>query len=227
MTNRNYHDIVVKSVHLERGLNTAKKGRQQQIQIFLRVGGNSKCSNCCLPNDKMKQIEKVYIPYNILNETSECLREFGEQQCEGLVLWLGNIDNVQTSHVTKILVPPQDSIKSEDGVGYFVTSETLFSLNKLLSSTGLRLLAQVHSHPGRAYHSSADDRYCIVTAEGGFSIVVPDFGFGPSDLYNWATYRLVKGSWEKLSAREVKTTFIIEEKPDTTDSNKKGISIKI
>ena len=45
----------------------------------------------------MKQLEKVYIPYNILDQTSESLRMYGEQDCEGLVLWLGNINNDKTS----------------------------------------------------------------------------------------------------------------------------------
>jgi hypothetical protein len=159
----------------------------------------------------VKPLAKVFIPLEILIETSEALRTFGEEECEGLVLWLGTIKNDHTKYVERILVPPQDSIKSEDGVGYFVTSETLFSLNKYLSETGLRLLAQVHSHPGRAYHSPADDRYCIVTTEDGFSIVVPDFGYGPSDLYQWAVFQLIDGLWEKLSHRQVKTIFTINE----------------
>lgn len=169
----------------------------------------------------MKHLEKVYIPHNILVETSETLRTFGEQECEGLVLWLGHVKRDNTKYIERILVPPQESIKSEDGVGYFVTSETLFSLNKLLSNTGLRLLAQVHSHPGRAYHSAADDRYCIVTTEGGFSIVVPNFGFGPANLYQWAIYQLTKGAWEKLSLRTVKTMFSTEGKPDSNNSGGK------
>jgi hypothetical protein len=158
----------------------------------------------------VKPLAKVSIPADILLATSEALRTYGEDDCEGLVLWLGQRQNDNTMHVEKALVPPQDSIKSEDGVGYFVTSETLFSLNKYLSESGLRLLAQVHSHPGRAYHSAADDRYCIVTTEGGFSIVVPDFGFGPSDLYQWAVFQLIEGIWEKLSPRQVKTVFKID-----------------
>jgi hypothetical protein len=172
----------------------------------------------------VKHLERISIPDDILGQTSESLRMYGERKCEGLVLWLGITTN-KAGHVKRILVPPQDSIKSEDGVGYFVKAETLFSLNKLLSSTGLRLLAQVHSHPGRAYHSAADDRYCIVTAEGGFSIVVPHFGFGPSDLSQWATYRLIKGTWEKLSPRAVKAIFFIEGKPDGDQSGEKRFSI--
>lgn len=175
----------------------------------------------------MSHSEKVNIPYDILIETSEALRAFGEQECEGLVLWLGHIKRDNTRYVERILVPPQDSIKSEDGVGYFVTSETLFSLNKFLSETGLRLLAQLHSHPGRAYHSTADDRYCIVTTEGGFSIVVPNFGFGPSDLYQWAVYQLTEGLWEKMSLRQVKTIFLINDKPDADTAGGKKISTRV
>jgi len=158
----------------------------------------------------MKQIERFYVPIAILHETNASLREYGKHGCEGLVLWLGHIHDDNSCRVERILTPPQNSVKSEDGVGYFVTSETLFSLNKFLSSTGLRLLAQVHSHPGHAYHSTADDRYCIVTLEGGFSLVVPDFGLAPPSLRKWATYRLIDGVWEKLSNNAVATVFEIE-----------------
>ncbi len=174
----------------------------------------------------MKLVEKIYIPYYLIDETSNALRMFGAKRCEGLALWLGQINN-KTCFVKRVLVPPQDSIKSEDGVGYFVKSETLFSVNKFLSDTGLRLISQIHSHPGRAYHSVADDRYCIVTMEGGCSIVVPDFGFGPPDLYQWAVYRLRTGDWEKLSPEAVKKTFIIEGKPPGKHSEANRISIKI
>jgi len=162
----------------------------------------------------MKQISNVHISREILDETIKSLQGYGKHGCEGLVLWLGSIHGDDTCRVEKVLIPPQESIRSEDGVGYFVTSETLFSLNKFLSSTGLRLLAQVHSHPGRAYHSTADDRGCIVTLEGGFSIVVPDFGFGTCDFHKWATYRLINGSWKQLSSKMVTTVFTIEGEPE-------------
>jgi len=175
----------------------------------------------------MRHLEKVYIPPNILEETSKSLRSFGARKCEGLVLWLGIINKDSTSNVKKVLTPPQASITCENGVGYFIKSETLFSINKLLSSTGLRLLVQVHSHPGRAYHSAADDRYCIVTTEGGFSIVVPNFGFGCVDLSMWATYRLMNQKWEKLSSIEVDNIFRIEGRTNFYETGKKKISILI
>lgn len=175
----------------------------------------------------MKSLKKTFVPYQILLETSEALRLYGKKGCEGLVLWLGHMNDDNTCRVEKILVPPQDSIKSEEGVGYFVTSETLFALNKHLSTTGLRLLAQVHSHPTWAYHSGTDDRYCIVTVEGGISIVVPNFAFGPTDLSKWATFRLDSGRWKELSGKDVKSFFDIEGKPDVIESQQGDMLSKI
>lgn len=54
-----------------------------------------------------------------------------------------------------------------------------------------------------AYHSSTDDAYAVVTADGGFSIVVPDFASGSTDPLGCAFYRLRAGAWVELSRREV------------------------
>ena len=162
----------------------------------------------------MKSSVKFILQSGVLGETIEALRVYGSQGCEGLVLWLGRTNSDETCLVETAFLPPQNSIKSEDGVGYFVTSETLLALNRLLAETGLRLLAQVHSHPGRAYHSAADDQYCIVTVEGGLSLVVPDFGFGPADLSEWSIYRLKKSRWVRLSGGEVKSMFELRDKQE-------------
>jgi proteasome lid subunit RPN8/RPN11 len=157
----------------------------------------------------MKHITKVHVPSALISQTVNSLCSYGEHGCEGLVFWLGRVEDA-TCYVEKVLTPPQQSLKSEDGVGYFITSETLLNLNKFLASSGLRLIAQVHSHPGTAYHSAADDRYCIVTVEGGLSLVVPNFGFGPTNLHCWAIYRLSQGRWEELSSRSVRALFVTE-----------------
>src|SRR5439155_4903701 len=99
------------------------------------------------------------------------------------------------AEVIHAVVPRQKPISSEDGVGYFVSGETLFELNRHLSESGLRLIAQVHSHPQEAFHSEADDRYAIVTTEGGLSLVVPNFGHASADPVSWAVYRLHGQDW--------------------------------
>lgn len=145
-----------------------------------------------------------------IEEMLKTMREFGSRGWEVLVLWVGEIDVEKgRALVTQAYVPKQKPIASEDGVGYFVNGDTLFQLNKELSKTGLRLIAQVHSHPQHAYHSQADDRYAIVTAEGGYSLVVPDFGRAPAHPTSWAVYRLHGRDWREVSTKEVQTIFEI------------------
>ena len=159
------------------------------------------------PN-QLNSIKHVTVTRATIDQMLETMREFGSHGWEVLVLWLGKIEpGTGKAHVIQAFVPKQKAISSEDGVGYFVESDTLFQLNKELSETGLRLIAQVHSHPQRAYHSEADDRYAIVTAEGGFSLVVPNFGRALNHPTAWAVYRLQGRTWRGVSTQEVRTIF--------------------
>ena len=152
--------------------------------------------------------KRVRVRRSDLEQTLQTMREFGRQGCEVLVLWLGRFGaNEDEAVIERAYVPPQKPIKSEEGVGYFVSGETLFQLNRALSESGLRLIAQVHSHPSEAYHSDADDRYAIVTMEGGLSLVVPDFGKSQPDPAAWAVYRLYGKNWVEMSDKEVKNVF--------------------
>lgn len=153
---------------------------------------------------RLQTVRQFFVDDAVIDATLTALREFGEHCHEGLVLWLGDIDETG-AHVTRMFVPNQESISDERGVGYFVKGETLFYLNRTLAESGLRLIAQVHSHPSEAYHSEADDRYAIVTAEGGLSLVVPDFGNAPADVAEWAVFRLSDGTWEELSSSDIRS----------------------
>ena len=152
----------------------------------------------------MADVERVVIASDVVSSTLETLKAYGEHGFEGLVLWLGEIER-GAAHVSRAIVPEQEPISNETGVGYFVDGDTLFRLNRALSLTGLRLIAQVHSHPTNAYHSEADDRYAIVTAEGGFSFVVPNFGNAPLDPTVWAIYRLTGGEWREVNHKQAAT----------------------
>jgi hypothetical protein len=152
---------------------------------------------------RLADVRHVKIESHVVSSTLETLRAYGEQGLEGLVLWLGEIVG-EAACVSRAIVPEQEPITSESGVGYFVDGDTLFRLNRVLEQTGLRLIAQVHSHPTHAYHSETDDRYAIVTAEGGLSFVVPNFGRAPLDPTIWAIYRLTKGEWQEVKTRDAK-----------------------
>jgi hypothetical protein len=155
---------------------------------------------------RLDGIRSVAVDFRVIESTIKALQIFGKRRLEGLVLWLGQVEPGR-AHVIRALVPDQQSVSDEEGIGYFVEGETLFKLNQVLSETGLRLIAQVHSHPSEAYHSATDDRYAIVTADGGFSLVVPNFGKAPADPSSWAVYRLVGGDWKELASEEVRNLF--------------------
>jgi hypothetical protein len=136
---------------------------------------------------------------DVVAATWRVLTQFGEMGCEGLALWLGDVRD-SVAHVSDVLVPEQVPIREEDGVGYFVLGETLARLNRELYARRMHLLSQVHSHPGEAYHSTTDDRYAIVTEEGGFSVVVPWFG-RRRPFEECAIYRLEHGRWIDQTVR--------------------------
>lgn len=159
-----------------------------------------------MPSARLSGVDRVVVDRAVVDSTLRVLREFGKHRLEGLVLWLGEIEPGK-AHVTRAFTPDQQPVADEDGVGYFVGADTLFELNRGLAETGLRLIAQVHSHPSHAYHSETDNRYAIVTADGGFSLVVPNFGRAPADPSYWAVYRLALGRWQELSEKETRVLF--------------------
>jgi hypothetical protein len=152
-------------------------------------------------------VRRITIDAQVIDTTLDVLQEVGDLGCECLVLWLGTVSGDQAV-ITDAYVPDQRPIQGEQGVGYFVPGEALFRLNQVLSTSGLRLIAQVHSHPSDAYHSHADDEYAIVTAEGGLSLVVPDFGHAPPNPTKWAVYRLESGLWQEVS--QMKLASLLE-----------------
>lgn len=157
-----------------------------------------------MPAVRLDSVEHISIDPGVVETTLHVLQQFGAHGCEGLVLWVGEVTEGQ-ARITRAVVPNQTPMKSEEGVGYFIDGQVLFELNQKLSNTGLRLIAQVHSHPGEAYHSETDDRYAIVTADGGLSLVVPDFGKAPADPALWAVYRLSNGAWRELDTVQARS----------------------
>ncbi len=115
-----------------------------------------------------------------------------------MVVWSG-IQEGETFHVRTVVAPKQRGIRSPDGVCVVVEGSALHELNVGMYKRGERLLAQVHSHPGRAYHSPMDDAYAVVTSPGGLSLVVPDFAARPFNVAECAVYRLTTGGkWAEV-----------------------------
>lgn len=73
--------------------------------------------------------------------------------------------------------------------------------------------ARIHSHPGDAFHSPADNANPVISFEGGISIVVPFFGLGlRRGLAACAVYLFHDGAWVELAAGPDRDRWIVEEK---------------
>lgn len=155
-------------------------------------------------------IRKILLPRAATTETQKFLRATGQRGNEGLVLWCGKATG-ESFEVTNILIPRQQGVRNADGVCAYVHGNELHRINMELYESGLRLIAQVHSHPTEAYHSDTDDEYAIVNTVGSLSLVVPDFAKRDFSLRECAVYRLsAKGAWEDLSSSEVEMLIEIQ-----------------
>lgn len=154
-------------------------------------------------------IEQVSVPKSLVDEAQLFLRKVGATGREGMVLWVGLADGKLFS-VTNILIPRQRGLKTKDGVCVVVDEDEMHRINVELFRSGLRLIAQAHTHPTDAYHSETDDEYAIATTTGSLSLVIPDFAAREFDLSDCAVYRLDKnGGWEHVSPRRVKSLIVV------------------
>ena len=146
----------------------------------------------------LETVERVVIPSVLAEETQRNLRTAGLDGNEGLVVWSG-VQDGSLFHIRTATVPMQRGIRTAEGVCVVVDGDALHQLNVDTFKRGERLFAQVHSHPGRAYHSAMDDQYAVITSPGGLSFVVPDFAVRPFRVAECAVYQLARGGrWREI-----------------------------
>jgi hypothetical protein len=143
----------------------------------------------------LSDVIEVQVPEDVIARGYEFMRAAGKARLEGMVLWVGRQQGYVFS-VTDLIVPEQRGLSTPDGVCAIVDAPELQRLNMHLYRNSLELVAQVHTHPGRAYHSDTDDRYAIANTVGCFSLVVPNFAKRDYALHDCAVYRLnARGEW--------------------------------
>lgn len=153
----------------------------------------------------LADITCVSLPRACVAKAHAHMRAMGAQGYEGIALWAGRREGA-VFNVLEAIVPKQRGFRSDAGLSVMIEGNELHRVNVHLFKEGLSLIAQIHSHPGRAYHSAVDDAFPIVAKIGGLSLVVPDFARAPFKLGTCATYRLsAAGVWEELSSRRVST----------------------
>lgn len=78
-----------------------------------------------------------------------------------------------------------------------------------LRETRRKIVMQVHSHPGGAFHSSTDDNFPIIHSVGFLSLVLPWFGSRGLDGAHLAVYE-GGGKWRSPRKEETPEFLVIE-----------------
>lgn len=150
----------------------------------------------------LSHIRRIVVPRQVSSQVHDYLRARGAEGHEGVGFWAGSACGDRFD-VSAALIPDQLSERSKHGLMVVVTGDALFRMNVWLHRNHLTLIAQLHSHPGAAYHSDTDDNLAVVTQVGALSIVVPDYARGPLALDAAAVYRLdASGRWKRLQTVE-------------------------
>lgn len=152
-----------------------------------------------------QSINKIVMSRNVLTKTFEFLQHHGEGGNESHAIWVGTQkDNVFT--ISDVWFPEQ----TNNTISYEVSEDEEFRINVELNKQGLTTIAQIHTHPGSAFHSEVDDDWPSVFLPGSLSVVIPDFGFIKiDDVASWEVYRYDEKDWRHITKPEVQKLFQI------------------
>jgi len=113
-------------------------------------------------------IDPLEISSDGVRRTIHLFRAAGRREC--VLLWLGRRE-AGVQRVVEVYRPIQKA-----SIDYFeIPRNGMAELMARLRTQGLYVASQVHTHPGEAFHSWADDRWAIVRHCGALSIVLPEF----------------------------------------------------
>lgn len=138
------------------------------------------------------------VPREIWERTLETFRLFRKKESESLLFW-GGIATCRSLQVTGLYLPghkPQGGRAS-------IKKEQARWLLRTLRERDEKLLAQLHSHPGPAFHSLGDDKMAASFHTGFFSIVAPTFGRGVSDIADCVVFEFDGGRFVDVPISEV------------------------
>lgn len=149
----------------------------------------------------------ITISTDHVQETIAHLQVGAQRRCETAVLWLAHYT---APHVVAETYRPEQVV-AEDS--FHFPPDAVRRMMAHLKAQRMLIAAQVHSHPGRAFHSAADDRWAIVRHEGALSVVVPNFArlvTPKTFLAACAVYQLTADNrWRAVPAPQVHRAIVV------------------
>ena len=139
---------------------------------------------------------QVRVGPNILQKSFETFRSCGRAECECAVFWTG-------PHNTDGVDGVEHPVHRRSPYGYQVNDRWLTDFWKRLVVSKQTIKAQVHTHPGTAFHSATDDRWAIVSQPGFLSLVIPNLATGDISLEGaWIGRLGDDGAWRQVTPAE-------------------------
>lgn len=136
----------------------------------------------------------------VLASSFEHLRHCGDARRECVIVWTASL--AKPDHIDEILHPRHTA----SAVAYDIDPAWIGELWLDLARRKRTVRAQVHTHPGPAYHSDRDDTLALVHTPGYLSLVIPRFAHGPVSLRDsYLTIRDTNGSWHQLDPHNILT----------------------
>lgn len=136
-----------------------------------------------------------------LASTLSILRRGGERGEERVALWLSSAAPRAPAPVVEVYEPVQTAKADR----FHLPPSSMCALLDHLRSSRSRIVAQIHTHPGRAFHSDVDAEWAIIRHTGALSLVLPRFAATTTPdnfLSQVATYeRAASGDWERRRNR--------------------------
>jgi hypothetical protein len=143
-----------------------------------------------------EHIHELAVSEEIVAATLRHLQATGRRSCEEAALWGGHFSTDGVGVVTTLYLP--DTVVAQ-GMVKIENPKVLAALIDEVDERSEFLLAQVHSHPGEAFHSDLDDDGAICGDLGFLSFVVQDYARDLPPVEDWAMFELTNGGWCDVS----------------------------
>lgn len=142
---------------------------------------------------------KFLISAACIDGLRDCLAPALQKGHEGIAYLLGRTDG----NVTLAVSVFRPEAKTTPG-SFFVDPRAMARCVRAAANLNLQVVAQVHTHPGGAYHSDGDVEGARIRYAGYASIVLPDYGRWLPGLNGAAIFISTKTEgWLELAPEEV------------------------
>ena len=142
---------------------------------------------------------KLLLSAACVDGLADCLAPATRKGHEGVAYLFGRTDGSTTLAISAMR-PEADTTRGS----FHVDSRAMSHVVRAATNFGLQVVAQVHTHPGEAYHSDGDIEGARIRYAGYASIVLPEYGRHLPRFDGAAVYLLDnRDNWVELDAAEI------------------------